>query len=235
MIGVVIPAHNEQDRLHRCLASVFRASLYAGLRGETVCIAVVLDKCTDNSAQIVNENASVVALRCEANNVGIARAAGANHLLRAGARWLAFTDADTVVSEQWLAMQLSLGAQAVCGTVSVSDWDFHGITAHRLQQEFLANYHDCEGHRHVHGANLGLSACAYRKAGGFQPLSCHEDQALVDALVSAKVEIAWSNLPRVFTSARLDPRAHGGFGDYLVKIVKQLRHSGIDDTARPTG
>jgi len=74
----------------------------------------------------------------------------------------------------------------------------------------------------VHAANLGLSAQAYRKVGGFSPLACSEDQALVDALVAADVSIAWSSLPRVFTSARYDARARGGFGDYLLNIVQCL-------------
>ena len=57
----------------------------------------------------------------EARNVGLARAAGADALLAEGARWLAFTAADTVVSPRWLVEQLNLQVDAVCGSIGVGD------------------------------------------------------------------------------------------------------------------
>jgi hypothetical protein len=68
---------------------------------------------------------------------------------------------------------------------------------------------------HIHGANLGVSADAYVRAGGFKPLAFDEDIALVNALKATGARIAWSAAPRVRTSARLDSRACNGFGDYL--------------------
>jgi hypothetical protein len=50
---------------------------------------------------------------------------GADLLLAAGARWLAFTDADSRVSPGWLAAQLVLDADAVCGSIAVDDWSDH--------------------------------------------------------------------------------------------------------------
>lgn len=69
---------------------------------------------------------------------------------------------------------------------------------------------------HVHGANLGVSADAYRRAGGFPPLKCSEDAALVDRLIATGARIAWSAAPRVTTSARTVARVRGGFGDTLI-------------------
>lgn len=51
-------------------------------------------------------------------NVGHARAAGAQELLNQGVRWIACTDADSTVAEDWLVEQLALEADAVCGTVT---------------------------------------------------------------------------------------------------------------------
>ncbi|MFJ1299259.1 glycosyltransferase [Pseudomonadota bacterium AL_CKDN230030165-1A_HGKHYDSX7] len=214
MIGVCIPAHNEEADIGACLASVWRAVHHPALDGERVRVVVVLDACTDGTAACVAKW-PVTALPTQHRNVGLARADGAAHLLADGARWLAFTDADTVVSERWLVDQLALNADVVCGTVAVDDWSSHGMLADRARAAFHAEYQDQDGHRHVHGANLGISATAYRAIGGFEALACSEDQALVDRLEAAGVPIAWSARPRVTTSARPYSRVTGGFATTL--------------------
>jgi glycosyltransferase involved in cell wall biosynthesis len=219
MIGVVIPVHNEGDYLRACLASVQMAALHPGLLTEEVRVVVVLDACTDGSGGIARALA-VEFIAIEARNVGLARAAGAAHLLQAGARWLAFTDADSVVSHGWLATQLSLDADVVCGTVSVADWAIHGEAEALLRQRFYATYRDRDQHRHIHGANLGVSATAYRRAGGFPALRCGEDVALVRALTACGARISWSAAPRVTTSSRFSSHARGGFGDTLQAWLK---------------
>ncbi|MEK6346696.1 MAG: glycosyltransferase [Burkholderia sp.] len=211
MIGVVIPAHNEARRLAACLSAATAAARHPALRQEPVQVVVVLDSCSDGSARLA-ATFDVVTLSVDARNVGVARAAGAEHLLRLGARWLAFTDADSRVAPDWLVAQLALGADAVCGTVAVTDW--RGHPAH-VREHWRRTYRDEDGHRHVHGANLGVSARAYRRAGGFPALACHEDVMLVDLLAATGASIAWSAAPRVVTSARRDARARGGFGDTL--------------------
>jgi glycosyltransferase involved in cell wall biosynthesis len=117
MIGIVIPAHNEEAWLARCLASILEAARDPALGGEVVRTIVVLDDCTDRSAEIAT-CCGVETLALQARNVGIARGAGAQRLLAAGARWLAFTDADSRVAPDWLAAQLSLAADAVCGSTT---------------------------------------------------------------------------------------------------------------------
>ncbi|VCU70442.1 Glycosyl transferase family 2 [Pigmentiphaga humi] len=220
MIGVCIPAHNEEEDIGRCLAAMARAVRHPGLRGEPVEVVVVLDACSDRTAARTRAW-PVTAIETACRNVGLARAAGARRLLDAGARWLAFTDADTVVSESWLADQLSLQAAVVCGTVEVGDWTAHGPYAELARNAFLCAYQDRDGHRHVHGANLGIDAAAYRRIGGFQALACSEDQALVDKLERAGVPIAWTALPRVVTSARPFSRVAGGFACTLRRAWEQ--------------
>jgi len=214
MIGVCIPAHNEERDIAQCLTSVLAAARHPGLMGEAVQVVVVLDDCTDGTAALTAAW-PVTALSTQVRNVGLARSAGARHLLAEGARWLAFTDADTVVSAAWLYHQLSLGANVVCGTVGVVGWERHGVHAAQARQAFLATYQDRDDHRHVHGANFGISAQTYQDIGGFDALACSEDQALVDRLVSAGVAIAWSALPRVQTSARPFSRVEGGFASTI--------------------
>jgi len=227
MIGIAVPAHNEEASLSACLAALLAAARDPALQGETVALLVVLDACDDGSDAVVRGHqalfaAAGVALDCIAVNerrVGAARAAGARALLARGARWLAFTDADTRVSPQWLAAQLALDADVVCGSVAVDDWSPHADRAEALRAHFDGFYQDRDDHRHIHGANLGVSAAFYQAAGGFEAVPCHEDVLLVRALEKIGARFAWSAQPRVFTSARRDARARGGFGDTLLTML----------------
>lgn len=218
MIGVVVPAHNEQALLGRCLASVQQAARHPALAGEAVIILVVLDACTDASARIAQQ-AGVATLSVEAGNVGLARRVGAAYVIAQGARWLACTDADSCMAEDWLVEQLLHGAEVVCGTVQVQDWESHDAA---LQQAYQQRYQARDGHRHIHGANLGICALAYQRVGGFPPIPAHEDVQLVQALAKAGAHIVWSASGSVSTSARMDARAHGGFADYLRQLAGTL-------------
>jgi len=227
MLGIVIPAHNEEACLPGCLAALYVAASHPALRGETVLIHVVLDHCEDGSEDVLKRwqqrrQSACVALswsQIDKRKVGAARASGANRLLARDVRWLAFTDADTQVSPEWLVQQLALEVDVVCGSVAVDDWSPHAGQAAMLRTHFSQTYNDRDGHRHIHGANLGVAADAYRKAGGFQSVPCHEDVYLVAALERIGARFAWSAAPRVVTSARTDARARGGFGDTILAVV----------------
>ncbi len=222
MLGVVVPAHDEQDHVGACLASLRQAANSPRLAGEPVLIVVVLDACTDATGEIARGwGATVVSV--DARNVGIARAQGARHALDAGARWLAFTDADSVVGPEWLSAQLEQRTDAVCGTIEVRDW---GDYSEQMRRQHVATYTDADGHRHIHGANLGVAALAYRDVGGFQPMVSSEDVALVEALREHGASIAWSAAPRVVTSARRHYRAPGGFGETLARVERQIASRG---------
>lgn len=221
MIAAIVPAHNEAQHIGACLDSLMQASQCQRLAGEAVLCVVVLDACTDHTAAVVQQHRAAV-VSVTARNVGIARAAGAQFALDLGARWLAFTDADSVVASDWLAAQLELGCDAVCGTVQVGHWGGYG---ERMRRHYESSYTDADGHRHVHGANLGVSAQAYRRAGGFKALASSEDVALVEALRASGARIVWSARPRVETSARQTYRAPLGFGATLQCIDQEARQA----------
>ncbi len=218
MLGVVVPAHNEEDHIDACLASLYEAARCPQLGGEEVVVVVALDNCSDQTERIARGWGAAV-VNVQARNVGVARAGGARRALDRGARWLAFTDADSVVAPDWLSTQLRQGSDAVCGTIEVRDWGDYDA---RLRQQHIETYIDADGHRHIHGANLGMTAAAYQKAGGFKPLVSSEDVALVDALRDSGASIAWSAAPRVVTSARRSYRAPGGFGETLARVDREL-------------
>jgi len=210
MIGVVVPVHNEAALLGECLESIARAARDPGLHDEPVEVVAVLDACTDRSAAIaVRRGAQIVSL--DARCVGAARALGASFAIDAGARWIALTDADSVVPESWLSTQLGTGADVTCGPVRIEDWSAHPFG----MQERFERLYGRTGAFHVHGANLGVSASAYHKAGGFPRLRKGEAEVLVALLARLGCRVAWDGAPAVTTSARWESTIDGGFASVL--------------------
>ena len=224
MIAAIVPAHNEEDQILSCLAALRAAARCPRLGGEQTILVVVLDDCTDNTRSIA-QRLGVTTIALKARNVGAARALGAQLALAAGARWLAFTDADTHVAPDWIAAQLALKSDAVCGTVAVRDW---GCYSDDMRRHYETTYTDADGHRHIHGANFGVSAGAYLRAGGFSPAESSEDVALVKALQASRASIAWSAAPRVFTSVRRLFRAPGGFGATLARVAQESQQRRLE-------
>jgi glycosyltransferase involved in cell wall biosynthesis len=214
---VVVPAHNERERLPGCLRSV---ALAADRVGVPVRVVVVLDACSDGSADVVPASARTVGIW--ARNVGAARAAGfAEAAAGSGAgTWLATTDADSRVPATWLADQVvhyRAMVEGVAGTVCV-DWRHHSrATQRRYERAYRVRQSDSHGH--VHGANIAVRADAYWRVGGFRALRVGEDVDLIHRLARAEARIAWDTDNAVLTSDRPDCRARSGFGDYLQTLA----------------
>lgn len=219
MIGVCIPAHNEETRIRRCLMSILKAARHPALLGEEVAVVLVVDASRDRTASMgALEGVSQINV-CH-RNVGRSRGEGAALLIARGAQWLAFTDADSVVPHDWLVRQLSYRADAVCGTVRVIEWGAYGPLADFVRHSFLARYRDVDGHTHVHGANLGVCARRYMEVGGFDALSTGEDHALIHKLKAAEANIVFASKPHVWTSARKRARAPDGFSFALAQLER---------------
>ena len=221
-VGVVVPARDEEDLLLYALAALEKAAHRARATGVDVDVLVVADACTDDTAEVARA-AGVRVLELAAGSVGVARAAGLRDVrLRAvgvprDRLWLATTDADSRVPADWLTRQIELAANdadLVVGTVEVDDWSDH---AAHVEARWRAAYDGRDGHRHVHGANVGARADAYLEVGGFAALDRDEDVALVDALSHRRV-VRTGAIP-VVTSARRRARATGGFGDHLLDLA----------------
>ena len=218
MIAVTLPAHNEEQLIAACLQSLKVAALHPALRDEQVVIVVALDRCSDATGWIC-ERFGVEVITVDAGCVGVARAAASERALALGARWIGCTDADSVVPPDWLARQLQCGASAFCGVVAVGDWlDY----PQAVREQFLQGEHAVDGHPHVHGANMGFSAVAYRQCGGFAPLATGEDVALIQAMQGAGMQVARLASPRVMTSARRHARAPHGFSEFLRRLEQRV-------------
>lgn len=221
MIAILIPARNEALRIERCLRSARIAATHPGLHGESTVIIVAADSCKDPTAQLARSLADVV-IEGDFGDVGSARAAAADEALGRDARWLANTDADSIVPPDWLAGQLAYRADAFCGIVGVEDWEDYSTG---VSEAFRKTTIDTPHHPHVHGANLGVCADAYIRAKGFLPGAAHEDVSLVKRLLDTGAVIARQPSPRVTTSARRSSRAREGFSDYLKTLEASLRLS----------
>ncbi len=215
-VGVVVPAHNEQELLPGCLAGLAAAAAAVSVPVE---LLVVLDSCTDASRTAAG---TVPTLTVHERNVGAARRSGFGRLLQSrpagvldSQTWLATTDADTVVPSNWLAgmlKQAALGWEAIAGTVRVGDWDGHNAETRAV---WRAGYDSRDGHRHVHGVNLGFRGDAYRVVGGIAPIALSEDEQLISAFEAAGRRVLRTGELPVVTSGRRQARVEGGFGSFL--------------------
>jgi glucosyl-3-phosphoglycerate synthase len=248
---VVIPARDEQDRIGPCLEAL------AGQRGIPLAafeVLLVLDACTDQTEVRAAEAAAahpglrLRALHGPGRGVGAARKLGmdlaAQLLIATGNRHglIASTDADTIVSADWLHEQLALlagGARAIGGAVHLSSVD--GLDEALLERRrvraagrfaaVLARDPGAE-HHHFAGASMSLTADAYVTIGGMEPLVALEDEALERRLSEAGIPIERPAGVRVRTAPRLSGRAPRGLARDLAldRWLAQRTYDGADYT-----
>lgn len=237
---VAVPARDEEDLLGPCLTAVERAVACLRRAHPTMghLVVVTLDGCTDASAAVAARHA-VTPVLGPGSGVGAARDAGIETGLAMtvaegtdlSRTWIACTDADSLVPPHWLTAQVALadtGLDLVVGTVEPD-----ATTAPAVLRTWQERHTLAEDHRQVHGANLGIRACAYVGLGGFASLSTHEDVDLVARARAAGHPWVATDTTRVHTSAREQSRVDGGFATYLSALRDaRMRHSGLPGTVR---
>lgn len=223
VVHVVVPAHDEEELIGACLASVATAAARLGVTvpGVVVRTTVVLDGCTDETAALVAAY-GVDTVVVDATRVGVARAAGVERVVElAGGHpaervLVASTDADCVVPDGWLVdlhAHAAAGHDLVVGAVYPDPVDLPvGVV-----ERWWARHRRPE--EHVHGANLAFTLAAYARSGGLQPVGLHEDVLLVEAMRAAGCR--WTTGTSVQTSGRTAGRVRGGFATYLAELVAQ--------------
>ncbi len=232
VVHVVVPVHDEESLLAPTLEALARAGACVRQRhqGLAVRTTLVLDRCTDGSEAVARGHGADVVL-VDAGCVGAARGAGLDRVavLRGAAPahrvWVASTDADTVVPDDWLLTQVERARHhdLLIGPVRP---DPQGIGAGALAE--WERRHP-PGSFHVHGANLGFRLSAYQAVGGFAPVPEHEDVLLVSALQAAGFR--WSTGPGVVTSSRTAGRTPGGFAGYLAALSRDAARAATTLTA----
>ncbi len=231
-VGVILPVHDEQEHLDAALTALSHALCHPALVHVSRRVAVVLDSCRDGSRAIADRwlagshdaevpfQAAIVDV--DATNVGVARHAGAAHLLAGWAIvdpariWLATTDADSRVPPDWLARQVAHHDRGVgiwTGTIDVTDWS-------ERTPAVAAAWHanNLAESRPLHGASMGLNASAYLQVGGFSPLATGEDRALHRAVTGIGIRSIHDAGVPVLTSSRRTARAPLGFAHALDEL-----------------
>jgi glycosyltransferase involved in cell wall biosynthesis len=219
--GIVVPAHNEEALIERCLQSLLQVQLV----GE-IWIVVVADSCTDRT---VSKARSILGTQGEViettrRNAGASRSLGADRVLEHFANrhplhpvWLANTDADSCVPAHWIRQQLTLateGAHAIAGVVDIDTFtDFDDGMQEKFDRSYGKGHHGT--HPHVQAANFGISAAAYKKVGGWPPIPLGEDRELWNRLGQHGFQRISDRSVRVTTSGRSQGRIPGGFADCL--------------------
>ena len=220
-IGIVVPARNEEQTIEACIASIRCSCERAQLLDYWM--VIVADSCTDETVARAGRVIGGVGevLESDVKSSGSARRLGVDAVLAHFADkdlrriWLANTDADTLVSRDWIAVQLDLantGIAAVAGIVKLEEGGT--LAAHELYRATYLTSPDGT-HGHVHGANLALRADAYVDAGGWAHRALAEDHCLWDRLKHRGWRLSSPVNSVVVTSARLIGRARGGFADTL--------------------
>jgi glycosyltransferase involved in cell wall biosynthesis len=247
---IVIPARDEQDRIAACIEAV---ALQSGVAGEQYEVILVLDGCTDATAELAQRAAlEFASLRLhrvtleQSRGVGRARRLGMDlaceRLLAVGCAHglIASTDADSVVAPNWLAVQLDLvgsGVEAIGGRIELHEHELGTVSPEALDVRERAvperirralrsaRAPELVEHHQFSGASLGLTAAAYSRCGGLPVRAALEDEALEQALTSQGIAIHRSGRVSVRTSARLDGRAPRGLARDLARADWRARRS----------
>ena len=241
-VGVVMPAHNEEQHIGKALLALKTAANALGREhpGMEARIVVVLDNCSDRSAEItaahISNDARFRAVNVKLRSTGASRDFGFRTALEClGANgtegsWLATTDADSTVPQHWLTRQVELanaGADAILGSVEPDPADMDPA----IHRRWLELHPFREDHQHIYGANLGIRASAYLAAGGFPKLRTHEDRVLVERLRHHDFTVTATGSIRVLTSGRTHARAPEGFAAYLRSLAAELPPAGLPTAA----
>jgi Glycosyl transferase family 2 len=240
-VGVVVPAHNEQDHIVACLRRL-RQALHRLPTDTAAAVTVVLDRCTDHTpdrvatmiddwphaeAVLVPDTASSPGnfdITVAGSGVGALRALGLRRALArlrahpAERTWLLSTDADTTVPPDWACAHLRLaatGAHGVAGLVELTDATQLPPDVLRRYQALVTRGLHGHHHEHVYAANLGFRADAYLAVGGFPLDGPGEDHGLWRLMATAGYRLEHPTTVTVQTSARVCGRAQGGHADLL--------------------
>jgi glycosyltransferase involved in cell wall biosynthesis len=221
-ISVVIPARNEEALVGACLRSVLDAVRFARRKDgdlPSVDILLVADSCSDATSSLARAHPGVSVETVGFASVGAARSFGVATVLRRASvdpsrHWIANTDADSVVPENWITEQIAHadeGYQLMIGTVRP---DMADLTDEQ-RDAWLRTHRSGEAIGHVHGANLGVRGDAYLAAGGFLNQTEHEDNDLVRRLLASGAAAIATDRCEVVTSGRRWGRTPGGYAGYL--------------------
>lgn len=226
-VGVVIPAHDEADRVGNAVRSVVAACA----RVDATCVVVVVDdESSDDTAAIAQATLDGSSVTGTVITGAFGRASCARHVgieqiaamtVDPIDTWVLSTDADSVVPVTWVQSYLShhrRGEVAAAGIVDLIDDEVGLLIGERWRRDYGATVAVDLTHPHVHAANLGVRLDVYEQVGGFGDLERAEDIDLWRRVRAAgHVPVADGSIV-VSTSARMSGRVELGFAHALQRL-----------------
>lgn len=240
VIGV--PVHNEERYIARSLKLLDQQVDPT----EDYAIVLLLNNCTDGTLDVLqglqanllhDVYYSDIVLPKNLAHAGMARklAMDAAARLTAPHGIVLTTDADAVVTNDWLAMtrkHIADGAEAVVGFVQHNPAEKHEWPeALKARTDLECRYEDLLAelyalldptphnptpcHMVMLGASLAATREAYQKCGGVPPIPCGEDRAFIAALERIDAKVRFPRDVVAYTSSRLAGRADGGMAATL--------------------
>ncbi len=244
---VAVPARDEAARIGTCLRALAGQRDLRGAPLDTAAVRVVVysNNSRDGTPEIAERALpGALVIRAELKpphaNAGAARRGA----MEAGLRLLdtrdgviCTTDADSRPRPDWIARlwaALDGGAEAVAGAIDFDpqegarprvspgrrrEADYAAAQAELVARLDPETYNPWPNHLWAWGANLAVTADAYRRAGGLPPVGLAEDRAFVERLRLFDIPVRHCLQARVWTSPRARGRAPGGLADLVADHV----------------
>ena len=233
-VAVVIPARNEQAALPAALAAVdARPAIWTVALPPWWCVtpAATTRLRSPKRRALMSSRPQLVA-RVALVEPASPRPPLCSLIVSPKGVWVASTDADSIVSADWLTTHLEAaqaGWDAYAGEVVVLDWDgWSGA----LPDAYERRYRHPGRRAPVHGANLGVRLDAYLAVGGFPAVACGEDEVLVERLVEAGYP-SWHRRSPLSTPALGELRGSGRLQHVPAKL-EQVEASAARSGPRTT-
>jgi len=193
MISVIVPALNEEKTLGECLRRL------SAQRVDEDCEIIVVDGGSEDGTVSVAKECADLVISQKSRGIGGARRDGA---AVANGGKLAFTDADTIVSPDWL--------QSI--SLNLDEWDASTGPVIYLQSdirsEIIENWRSLyrllsvSSFHYIIGSNMAVSANAYWRAGGHSEISLLDDYDLSLRLFRSRASVRYDSNQAVYTSSR---------------------------------
>lgn len=192
VISVVIPSYNSMHTIRRCLDSVMNQSITVPYE------IIVVDSSEDKTPEILETYAPRVryyhlsrkTIPAIARNIGIDHAAG---------EYIAFTDSDCIVDENWLQQitkSHGSGYDVVCGSIiNARPANLISIAEYFLEFRELSEYLPEKIIHFFPAGNFSIKAEVIKEAGGFPDIRASEDMFLGHHLAAKGISIFFN--PRI--------------------------------------
>lgn len=219
-ISIIIPAYNEEKYIGKTLASIGKLKKKKDWDIEVI---VINGGSTDNTAKVAKKY-DVRVINELHKGIGFARQQG---LLRAKGEIIAYTDADTIVPENWLIRHVeTLTTEGVVfsyGSFRVYDGTFpYYQHINYIQPHILWWFHHIFGKPIAAGQNLAFWREKALRIGGFdEDIKVMEDIDLAIRMTKIGKAVFLPDLI-VYSSGR---RSHEGLGFYFRMTFTLLQYA----------